>query len=69
MRVVAIRPAQDGNGVILSVQSAEGKASSASITWMGAALGLGKVPAGRIASWRLTSPGGQWTASPSSALE
>jgi hypothetical protein len=69
LRVVALRPAGDGSGVIITLQAADGRAASASIVWMGSVRDPGRVPAGRLATWRLTRPGSGWSAAPASALE
>ena len=61
-RILAFRPAEDGIGLVLSIQSDQ--EGSAQLEWLGKPIALGPVAAGRIASWRLTHSNGRWVAKP-----
>jgi alpha-mannosidase len=62
LQVLALKPAEDGDGWILRLQETAGQAARASLTWLGRKLALGSVPAGAIASWRLRAAAGAWRA-------
>lgn len=53
LRVLALKPAQDGRGIILRAQETEGKKAAGELTWLGRALELGNVAAHEIATWRI----------------
>jgi alpha-mannosidase len=59
----ALKPAADGDGLVLRVQETSGQAHSARLTLFGAAVELGTVKPGALATWRLrrTLSGG-WSA-------
>ena len=61
-RILAFRPAEDGIGLVLCIQSEQ--EGVAQIDWLGRSLTLGPVAAGKIASWRLTHSNGRWVAKP-----
>jgi alpha-mannosidase len=69
LRLLAIKRAADGNGVVLRVQETAGRDAAATLTWLGKRLALGRVRAGAIASWRLTPGGKGWTATPTDITE
>jgi alpha-mannosidase len=69
LRVLALAPAEDGNGVILAAQASDGRAATPKLTWMGQAVPLSRIEAGRIAAWRLSKQGEAWVAAPASALD
>lgn len=62
LQVLALKPAEDGDGWILRLQETGGRESEASLTWGGRKLALGPVPAGAIVSWRLRAAAGAWRA-------
>lgn len=64
LRLLALKPADAGSGFILRLQATAGQAVQARIRWCGQALALGRMAAGRIASWRLVRTRGRWTAQP-----
>ena len=66
-RLLAIKPAQDGNGWIVRVLETAGKCGRPVLTWLGSKVKLDAVEAHRIASWRLRKKGGRWQAAPVSA--
>jgi alpha-mannosidase len=68
-RLLAIKPAQDGNGWIVRVQETAGKGGRPLLDWLGSQVKLDAVEAHRIASWRLLKKGGRWLAVPVSAQD
>jgi alpha-mannosidase len=68
-RLLAIKPAQDGQGWILRVQETAGKGGRPELVWLGRKVKLDAVEAHRIASWRLRKKGGRWQAERASAQE
>jgi alpha-mannosidase len=54
LRLLALKPAADGKGLILRVQETAGRATQPKLTLLGKTVRLTKVPAHRIATWRLT---------------
>jgi alpha-mannosidase len=61
-RLLAIKPAQDGNGWIVRVQETAGKCGRPVLEWLGSKVKLDAVEARRIASWRLLKKCGRWQA-------
>ena len=59
LRVMAVKPAEDGNGVVLRVQETAGRAARASVVWNGRSVALGSVGAKAIATWRLVGQDGK----------
>jgi alpha-mannosidase len=57
MRLLALKPAEDGDGVVLRVQNTGADLTDAVLTWQGQTLPLGPVAAGHIATWRLVRDG------------
>jgi len=55
LRLLALKPAENGKGLILRAQNCGGKTIPvASLYWMGKHYALGRIPPWRIATWRLT---------------
>ncbi len=69
LRVLALKPAEDGNGWILRVQETAGRDTTPEFAWMGEALALDPVPANRIATWRLAAGATGWTATATNVTE
>ncbi len=69
LRIVALKPAEKGDGVVIVLQSTDGKPALARVQWIGSELALGRIEAGKIAAWRLSREGERWTAAPASALD
>jgi alpha-mannosidase len=62
LRILALKPAEDGDQWILRVQETAGCDAAPDFAWMGEALALGAIPANRIATWRLARTGAGWSA-------
>jgi alpha-mannosidase len=69
VRIVALKPADDGKGTIIALQTVEGGAVSPKVEWLGTTLALGRLAAGKIGAWRIVPDGKGWRAEPASALE
>jgi alpha-mannosidase len=71
MRLLALKPAEDGNGWIVRVQETAGVATEPTLTWLGRELALGTLPAEGIATWRLLRAAGDdsWQAEPTNLVE
>ena len=68
LRILAFKPAEDGNGLILAVQAMDGRAVTPRLKWLGQTIKLDRVAAGKIASWRLIERDGRWQAERASIL-
>ncbi|MEI8064459.1 MAG: glycosyl hydrolase-related protein, partial [Verrucomicrobiota bacterium] len=53
--LLALKRAEDGQGVVLRVQETAGQSTAATLSWHGRKISLGIVGAYRIASWRLNT--------------
>jgi hypothetical protein len=62
LKLLAFKPADDGNGMIVRVQNATEHDIDAVCTLFGIDLPLGNVPSGHISSWRVARDGNGWTA-------
>ena len=62
LQLLALKPAEDGDGWVLRVRETSGLAVKAAIVWCGSTLKLGTVAALGIASWRLRYLAGAWAA-------
>ena len=62
LQLLALKPAEDGEGWVLRLRETSGQAVKAAITWCGRPLKLGTVAARGIASWRLRTLAGAWSA-------
>jgi alpha-mannosidase len=69
LQLLALKPAENGDGWVLRLQETAGQSAEARLTWFGRALALGTVPAGAIASWRLRTAAGAWCVERISAQE
>lgn len=63
LNILALKPAEDGQGWVLRLQETAGRSARAALTWCGRRLTLGTVSPGAIASWRIRPAGGSWLAS------
>jgi len=62
IRVVLFKQAEDGDGLLLSLQVPACGAATAEFEWMGKPVTLGRMEPGRISTWRLRNHNGRWTA-------
>jgi alpha-mannosidase len=69
VRIVALKPAEQGAGTILALQSVEGGAVSPRVEWLGTPLALGRLGAGTIGAWRIVPDGQGWRAERASVLD
>ncbi len=70
LRLLALKPAENGRGLILRAQNSGGKTiPGASFRWMGKSYPLGKIPPWQISTWRLINIGQKWRLDRSSVLE
>jgi alpha-mannosidase len=58
IKLLALKPAEDGKGLILRVQETAGKATQPQLKMSGKTVKLSRVEANRIATWRLTGKPG-----------
>jgi len=69
LTVLALKPAADGDGLVLRVQETTGTAQVATLTLFGAAVALGPVASGAMATWRVRRAGAAWSAVATDLLE
>lgn len=69
LQLLALKPAEDGNGVVLRVQETGGRAAIPVLTWLGQQVRLDKVGSRRIATWRMTPGKKGWRAVRTNILE
>jgi alpha-mannosidase len=69
IKLLALKPAEDGKGLILRVQETSGKATQPQLKIAGKAVKLSRVEANRIATWRLTGKPGAMKARESNIAE
>jgi len=70
VRLLALKPAEDGNGIVVRAQNTGNTPVEATLTWQGQTIPLGPVNAARIATWRLTrDETGAWQAHPTDIQE
>jgi alpha-mannosidase len=69
IQLLALKPAEDGNGIILRVQETGGRKTAPRLTWLGQQIILGEVGSRKIATWRLTRGKGSWLAARTDILE
>ena len=69
VRLLALKPAEDGRGLVLRVQETAGKTAAAVMRWQGKRIKLGSLAAREIASWRVRRAGGGWRVERSDILE
>lgn len=68
VRVLALKPAEDGRGLVIRLHNGAKSAQDAVLVLAGQRLNLGSIEAGRIASWRLTRVDNAWAASAADSL-
>lgn len=64
LQIVALKPAEDGNGSILRVQETTGRDITAGLTWLGTNVSLGKLKANAIGTWRIQDKRGKLKVTP-----
>jgi alpha-mannosidase len=70
LRLLALKPAENGKGLILRAQNSGGVIiPAASFRWLGKRFVLGKILPWQIKTWRLVNKGGKWRLESSNALE
>jgi alpha-mannosidase len=69
LHLLALKPAADGKGLILRVQETSGQATQPKFTLKGKTIRLPKVPANRIATFRLTKAKTGWKVRATSITE
>lgn len=69
IKLLALKPAEDGKGLILRVQETAGKATQPQLKIAGKTVKLTRVDANRIATWRLTGKPGSIKARESNIAE
>jgi len=62
LQLLALKPAEDGDGWVLRLQGPAGQAAKAALVWCGRKLALGTVAPGAIVSWRLRRAADAWLA-------
>jgi alpha-mannosidase len=62
LRLLALKPAEDGDGWVLRVQEVEGRETEPHFVWLGLPLSLGTIRPRQIATWRLMRDGAAWKA-------
>ncbi len=60
--LLALKRAEEGNGVVLRLQARPGKRIEGSLNWLGEKIALGAIEGGRIVSYRLTRAKKGWKA-------
>jgi alpha-mannosidase len=69
LRLLALKPAEDGRGLILRLQETAGRATAPKLKLFGQSIRLPRLPAHRIATVRLRKSARGWTASATDATE
>ena len=69
LQLLALKPAFDGDGLVVRVRETSGRAAKAALDWMGETLRLGTVPANRIATFTLRKTRAGWKAAPADIAE
>lgn len=69
VRLLALKPAEDGDGWILRVQNVGTEEVSPTLTWLGEIRALEALASGHIATYRLTAAGNDWTFTPTAITE
>lgn len=69
LRLLALKPAEDGDGWVLRVQETEGGETLPHFTWLGATVPLTVVKAHQIATWIITKTGDGWMAAATDICE
>jgi alpha-mannosidase len=55
LRMLALKPAEDGRGFILRVQETTARKVKGRVTWLGQSVDLGSIAASEIATWRIVN--------------
>lgn len=55
LRILALKPAEDGRGFVLRVQETTGRKVRGRLTWLGQGVDLGRIAASEIVTWRIVS--------------
>ncbi len=69
LRILALKPAEDGQGWILRLQETAGATTKPQLTWLGANVPLSPMAPYRIATWRLRRTADGWQAQATDVLE
>jgi len=69
IQLLSLKPAEDGNGIILRAQETQGKTAAPILTWLDKEIKLDKVSSRTIATWRLTETKKGWKAGRTNILE
>ena len=69
LRLLALKPAENGKGWILRVQEGAGKAAEGRLIWLGKPLKLGRISPNAIATFRLTQAGKGWRCEATTLVE
>ena len=69
VRLLALKPAEDGRGLVLRIQETAGQAAEAGVRWQGKRIKLGAVAPRAITTWRLRRIGNHWQANRSDSVE
>jgi alpha-mannosidase len=62
VHLLALKPAEDGQGWIVRLQEIAGKAATVRGRWLGETLSFGRIRPRSVNSWRVTREDGAWTA-------
>jgi alpha-mannosidase len=69
VEIQALKPANDGNGLILRLRETKGRSVKPKFKWLDSTVDLGRIRANTIATWRLVQSGGKWTAKETNIAE
>jgi alpha-mannosidase len=69
LQLLALKPAEDGNGIVLRVQETQGRTTTPVLTWLGQEICLDKVGSRKIATWRLVQGKNGWRSERTNILE
>jgi alpha-mannosidase len=69
IEILALKPAEDGNGLILRLQETKGRPTQPKLKLFGATVRLPLIAPHRIATFRLRSTGRSWKATPTDSTE
>jgi alpha-mannosidase len=69
VRLLALKPAEDGRGFVLRVQEAAGRKAVVGLRWLGQRIRLGPVGPREIATWRIRRAGKGWRGERSDIVE
>lgn len=69
LQLLALKPTEDGNGIILRVQETQGKSTKPVLIWLDQEIKLDKVTSRKIATWRLIKHWNGWKAIRANILE